>query len=85
MINASDDALKSLPLPDWVIRDRAVSLETHPMTAVASKRTSAERRRTPAAGTGAGLLGTALDVLQHQRQAQRDGDVDRVGASGRLL
>jgi len=27
-----------------VIRDRAVSLETHPMTAVALKRTSAERR-----------------------------------------
>ena len=28
----------------WVIRDRAISLETQPMTAVASKRTSAERR-----------------------------------------
>ena len=36
-------------------------------------------------GGVAGLCGTALDVLQHQHQAQRDGDVDWVGAGGCLL
>jgi hypothetical protein len=39
--NAAIDGAES---PFRVIRDRAVSLETQPMTAVASKRTSAERR-----------------------------------------
>ncbi len=38
-----------------------------------------------AAGSGAGLLGTALDVLQHQRQAQRDNEADHVSTGGGFL
>ena len=37
-------AQATAPLFDSTIRDRAVSLEKHPTTAVAYKRTSAERR-----------------------------------------
>jgi len=38
-----------------------------------------------AAGSGGALLNAAFDVLQHQRQAQRDGEVDHVSIDGGFL
>ena len=40
-INIVSIAAMHTPLPEWVNRDRSVSLEKQPMTAVALKRTSA--------------------------------------------
>jgi hypothetical protein len=39
-------------------------------------------RSSRAAGSGGGLRWTALDILQHQRQAQRYGRIGRIGGAG---
>ena len=69
------------PLPSWVIRDRAVSLETQPMTAVASKRTSAERqrkrKRPPRRETGraAGAARALRAAILSAQQLRQPGEV----------
>ncbi len=81
----------------WVIRDRAVSLETHPMTAVAYKRTSAERRRgqprspVPTGGTvrRGGDCQTSCPARRRLRsgdlvqRCRRQGPIDLPARSGR--
>ena len=60
------------PLPSWVIRDRAVSLETQPMTAVASKRTSSWRERLGAARAGPRFHPFAPPISRGRTSIDRD-------------